>query len=493
MAPATGLDWSEPCQHWRYPKLCPTGQQKNERVKSAMELSSKEANTAYKKFCKFLRRLGNRKRKDGSKVTTVVATTGALADLPEEVSYTDTKVIGNGSFGVVFQAKLCDTGEMVAIKKVLQDKRFKNRELQIMRRLEHCNIVKLKYFFYSSGDKKDEVYLNLVLEYIPETVYKVARHYSKSKQTIPISFIKLYMYQLFRSLAYIHSLGICHRDIKPQNLLLDPETGVLKLCDFGSAKHLVKGEPNVSYICSRYYRAPELIFGAIDYTTKIDVWSAGCVLAELLLGQPIFPGDSGVDQLVEIIKVLGTPTRDQIREMNPNYTEFKFPQIKSHPWQKVFRARTPPEAMELVARLLEYTPSLRMTPLQACAHSFFNELREQGTRLPNGRELPPLFDFTEQELRIQPALNSILIPKYMQSSDNPGGQLEATSAAAGASDARQNTVKECESGDSVLSTDTMEESKREEDKQEEKPDDKRQEETKKEEKKEVVAEEQVDE
>lgn len=80
---------------------------------------------------------------------------------------------------------------------------------------------------------------------------------------------QLYMYQLFRSLAYIHSLGICHRDIKPQNLLLDPETGILKLCDFGSAKHLVKGEPNVSYICSRYYRAPELIFGAIDYTTKI--------------------------------------------------------------------------------------------------------------------------------------------------------------------------------------------------------------------------------
>ncbi|RLU23167.1 hypothetical protein DMN91_005445 [Ooceraea biroi] len=446
MAPANNLDCTEPCQQWRYPKLCPaTDSQKNERPKSAVELSGKEANTAYKKFCKFLRRLSTKKRKDGSKVTTVVATPGAGPDRPQEVAYTDTKVIGNGSFGVVYQAKLCDSGEMVAIKKVLQDKRFKNRELQIMRRLEHCNIVKLKYFFYSSGDKKDEVYLNLVLEYIPETVYKVARHYSKSKQTIPISFIKLYMYQLFRSLAYIHSLGICHRDIKPQNLLLDPDTGILKLCDFGSAKHLVKGEPNVSYICSRYYRAPELIFGAIDYTTKIDVWSAGCVLAELLLGQPIFPGDSGVDQLVEIIKVLGTPTRDQIREMNPNYTEFKFPQIKSHPWQKVFRARTPPEAMDLVARLLEYTPSLRMTPLQACAHSFFNELREQGTRLPSGRELPPLFNFTEHELRIQPVLNNMLIPKYMQSATvttgtegNPGGgggggQSDATGAAASAS------------------------------------------------------------
>lgn len=77
------------------------------------------------------------------------------------------------------------------------------------------------------------------------------------------------MYQLFSSLAYIHQLGICHRDIKPQNLLLDPETAVLKLCDFGSAKQLHPGEPNVSYICSRYYRAPELIFGAINYTTKI--------------------------------------------------------------------------------------------------------------------------------------------------------------------------------------------------------------------------------
>uniref|UniRef100_A0AAG5CR95 Protein kinase domain-containing protein n=1 Tax=Anopheles atroparvus TaxID=41427 RepID=A0AAG5CR95_ANOAO len=368
--------------------------------------------------------------KDGSKVTTVVATPGQGPDRPQEVSYTDTKIIGNGSFGVVFQAKLCDTGELVAIKKVLQDKRFKNRELQIMRRLEHCNIVKLKYFFYSSGEKKDEVYLNLVLEYIPETVYKVARHYAKNKQTIPINFIRLYMYQLFRSLAYIHSLGICHRDIKPQNLLLNPETAVLKLCDFGSAKQLLDGEPNVSYICSRYYRAPELIFGAINYTTKIDVWSAGCVLAELLLGQPIFPGDSGVDQLVEIIKVLGTPTREQIKEMNPNYTEFKFPQIKSHPWQKVFRTRTPPDAIALVSRLLEYTPGTRITPMQACAHPFFNELREGSKTLPNGREFPPLFNFTEQELAIQPSLNLILRPRNpneLASKASSSGSMEGGS------------------------------------------------------------------
>lgn len=359
-------------------------------------------------------RAGAKTGKDSGKVTTVIATPGQGPDRHLEVCYTDTKVIGNGSFGVVYQARLSETGELVAIKKVLQDKRFKNRELQIMRKLNHCNIVKLKYFFYSGGEKKEEVYLNLVLEFIPETVYRVARHYSKSKQTIPMSYVKLYMYQLFRSLAYTHSLGICHRDIKPQNLLLDTESGVLKLCDFGSAKHLVKGEPNVAYICSRYYRAPELIFGATDYTTMIDVWSAGCVLAELMLGQPIFPGDSGVDQLVEIIKVLGTPTKEQIREMNRNYTEFRFPQIKAHPWQKVFRARTSPEAIDLVSRLLEYTPSARITPLQACAHKFFDELREPGARLPNNRELPPLFNYTEHELKIQPNLNSILIPPHLR-------------------------------------------------------------------------------
>ena len=156
-----------------------------------------------------------------------------------------------------------------------------------MRIVCHPNIVDLKAFYYSNGDRvglsiasqidlsnsfslqKDEVYLNLVLEYVPETVYRASRFFNKMKTVMPSLEIKLYTYQLFRSLAYIHSQGICHRDIKPQNLLLDPSTGVLKLCDFGSAKILIENEPNVSYICSRYYRAPELIFGATNYTTKI--------------------------------------------------------------------------------------------------------------------------------------------------------------------------------------------------------------------------------
>lgn len=113
-----------------------------------------------------------------------------------------------------------------------------------------------------------------MLEFVPETVYRASRYFSKLKTVMPMLEVKLYIYQLFRSLAYIHSQGICHRDIKPQNLLLDPKTGVLKLCDFGSAKILVPNEPNVPYICSRYYRAPELIFGATHYYTKIGTCSA---------------------------------------------------------------------------------------------------------------------------------------------------------------------------------------------------------------------------
>lgn len=144
------------------------------------------------------------------------------------------------------------------------------------------------------------------------------------------------MYQLLRSLAYLHSLGVCHRDIKPQNLLLDPMSGVVKLCDFGSAKMLISGETNVSYICSRYYRAPELLLSATDYSTAVDLWSSGCVMAELLVGSPVFPGANDVDQMVQIIRILGTPTREQVYQMNPKYTDFRFPSVKAVPWSKVF-------------------------------------------------------------------------------------------------------------------------------------------------------------
>mmetsp|Transcript_7435 Transcript_7435/g.21990 ORF Transcript_7435/g.21990 Transcript_7435/m.21990 type:complete len:413 (-) Transcript_7435:175-1413(-) len=344
---------------------------------------------------------------DGAAARASAPSVGEVID-GQTLRFNAERIIGNGSFGVVFRATVVETGEVVAIKKVLQDKRFKNRELHIMRQLAkqpHPNVIRLKHCFYSSDERnEDELYLNLVLEYMPETVYSVARAWQKAKTPLPAAHARLYVYQLCRALGQIHAAGICHRDIKPQNLLLDPRTQIVKLIDFGSAKVLVPGEPNVSYICSRYYRAPELIFGSTEYTTAIDTWSSGCVFAELLLGAPLFPGDSGVDQLVEIIKVLGTPSRDDIREMNASYTEFKFPQIRAHAWAKVFRSRTPPRAVDCVATFLAYAPNARVLPLRALAHDFFDELRAPGATLDQGAPLPPLFDFTELELATCPEL-----------------------------------------------------------------------------------------
>ncbi|KAK4756526.1 hypothetical protein SAY87_006653 [Trapa incisa] len=351
----------------------------------------------------------------GAEVGHIIVTNigGKNGQPKQTISYMAERAVGRGSFGVVFQAKCLETGETVAIKKVLQDKRFKNRELQTMRLLDHPNVVSLKHCFFSTTEK-DELFLNLVLEYVPETVHRVIKHYYKMNQRMPLIYVKLYFYQICRALAYIHNcIGVCHRDIKPQNLLVNPHTHQLKLCDFGSAKVLVKGETNISYICSRYYRAPELIFGATEYTTAIDIWSAGCVFAELFIGQPLFPGESGVDQLVEIIKVLGTPTREEIKCMNPNYTEFKFPQIKAHPWHKIFYRRMPAEAVDLISRLLQYSPNLRSTALEALVHPFFDELRDPNTCLPNGRPLPPLFNFKTHELkRMNPEMIKKLIPEH---------------------------------------------------------------------------------
>ncbi|SCU85418.1 LADA_0D07382g1_1 [Lachancea dasiensis] len=299
----------------------------------------------------------------------------SLEEDPITISYPATEVVGHGSFGVVFTTQVRETGDRVAIKKVLQDRRFKNRELEIMKQLKHPQVVDLKYYFYET-DPQGEVYLNLILEFMPQSLYQRLRHFVTQRTNMPRIEIKLYIYQLAKCLNYLHTHAkVCHRDIKPQNLLVDPETYALKLCDFGSAKQLKPSEPNVSYICSRYYRAPELIFGATNYTVQIDIWSSGCVMAELILGQPMFPGESGIDQLVEIIKILGTPTKQEICSMNSNYMEHKFPQIRPIPLAKVFK-REDEQTIQFLSDVLRYDPMERFTALQCLCSPYFDELRQ---------------------------------------------------------------------------------------------------------------------
>lgn len=131
------------------------------------------------------------------------------------MTYNAEKIVGNGTFGVVFKATIAETGETVAIKKVFQDKRYKNRELIILKVLHHPNSIEMRHFFYTNGDKPDEVYLNVVMDYIPDTIYKVMKSYYKMKQMIPPLLLKLYSYQMLRGIGYLHAIGICHRDIKP--------------------------------------------------------------------------------------------------------------------------------------------------------------------------------------------------------------------------------------------------------------------------------------
>merc|ERR1712039_1111566 len=208
------------------------------------------------------------------------------------------------------------------------------------------------------------------MEFVPETVYSVMKRYGKPKNTMPMILAQLYTYQACRALAHIHAGGVVHRDIKPQNLLVDASRGhILKLCDFGSAACLGKGRPAlVAYICSRYYRAPELIFGATNYTVAVDLWSIGCVLAEMLRGRPLFPGENGVDQLIEIVKVLGAPSRKHVLAMNPQYFNFTFPNIKQCSWGTVFRKTVGSDFIALLQAFLEYDPEARVKPLEACAH-----------------------------------------------------------------------------------------------------------------------------
>ena len=310
-----------------------------------------------------------------------------------------TKVIGRGAFGVVYDASV--NGERVALKKVYQDKQFKYRELQIMSSLRHPNIVSLRDSFYSELGPDDEVplsqsspidssspshscrsggrWLNLVMEYLPETLASVLKKGRKDREPLSLFDVKRYAFQLFNGLAHMHAVGITHRDIKTTNLLVEPLSKTLKICDFGSAKKIIPSQPNVSYICSRFYRAPELIFGAVHYSSAVDIWSAGCVVAEMIIGQPLFAGDNGVDQLVEIIKILGTPSKEQLISMKAIHTEFSFPDVPPHPWSKVLGQRCSSDIQNFVSNVLKYEPKQRLAGYDALDHPLFSEMKQKSS------------------------------------------------------------------------------------------------------------------
>lgn len=222
--------------------------------------------------------------------------------------YEKLEKIGEGTYGTVFKAKNRQTQEIVALKRYRLDTEDEGipssalREICLMKELKHQNIVRLQDVLHS--DRR----LTLVFEYVDQDLF----HYLESHKNTSVhpSKVKKFMYQLLKGLAFCHAQNILHRDLKPQNLLLNAN-GELKLADFGLAR--VFNVPLQSYsneVVTLWYRPPDVLLGNKRYNTSIDIWSAGCIFAEMVMCEPLFPGIDEEDQLLKIFQVLGSPTED---------------------------------------------------------------------------------------------------------------------------------------------------------------------------------------
>ncbi|RCK57952.1 Protein kinase MCK1 [Candida viswanathii] len=349
------------------------------------------------------------------------------------------KRIGEGAFGTVVEAmlKYNDSNKDAsdkpngnssnqewlgpfAIKRVPAQTEYKSRELEILRFVNHPNIVSLRFFFDKTSSTDNKVYQNLVMECLPSNLQSEIKYYRQSKYTIPYPHMKAYTFQLARAMLYLHGYGISHRDIKPSNILVDPNTVKLKICDFGSAKKLEPNQPSVSYICSRYYRAPELIVGCSLYTTKIDIWGLGCVIAEMFLGKPIFQGQSPESQLKEIAKLLGPPPNTFFFKSNPQYrgnmyTTKLFNCTIEERFKQIF-SNSPADAIDLLMKILVYDPDTRASPRRVLIHPFFHELKSDDFKVyPRGSTVPielNLFNFSDFELDLLGSLKDEFTKKW---------------------------------------------------------------------------------
>ncbi|XP_015056990.1 probable serine/threonine-protein kinase At1g09600 [Solanum pennellii] len=304
---------------------------------------------------------------------TSVAADAIQGWLPRSAdSFEKLNKIGQGTYSSVYKARDLQTNKIVAMKKVRfvnmdpESVRFMAREISILRKLDHPNVMKLEALVTSriSGS------LYLVFEYMEHDLAGLA---AAPRVKFTEAQIKCYMQQLLRGLEHCHSRGVLHRDIKGSNLLID-DNGVLKIGDFGLATTFEPNQtqPLTSRVVTLWYRAPELLLGATEYGMAIDMWSAGCILAELSAGKPIMPGRTEVEQMHKIFKLCGSPSEEYWKKSKlPHATSFK-PQ---HPYNRCVTDTFkdfPPSALALVDILLSIEPERRGTASSALNSEFFS-------------------------------------------------------------------------------------------------------------------------
>eukprot|EP01106_Pelomyxa_sp_JSP_P018365 TRINITY_DN837_c0_g1_i15.p1 TRINITY_DN837_c0_g1~~TRINITY_DN837_c0_g1_i15.p1 ORF type:complete len:327 (-),score=93.47 TRINITY_DN837_c0_g1_i15:145-1125(-) len=309
---------------------------------------------------------------EGVQATHAAAAAAAAAVNSQIDKYEKLEKLGEGTYGVVFKARNKINGKEVALKKIRMEGEEEGvpstaiREIAVLRDLKHPNIVDL-IEVVNEGSK-----LYLVFEFLDQDLKRYIE--CVSTPFLDPALVKSYLFQMLLGLDYCHSHRILHRDMKPQNLLID-KMGNLKLADFGLARAFgIPLRPYTHEVVTLWYRAPEILLGSTSYSTGVDIWSTGVIFAELLTKQPLLPGDSEIDELFRIFRLFGTPnerTWPGVTKL-PDY-KATFPIWQAQPLTSVFR-QADRHSLDLLQQMLVYTPSQRVSAKAALQHQYFADL-----------------------------------------------------------------------------------------------------------------------
>ena len=280
--------------------------------------------------------------------------------------------IGEGAYGRVYRGKDINSNQLVAIKFIPDESCGEGvctsgiREISILKELQHENVVKLIGSFF---DDNDDLYA--ILEYMPLDLKKVI-HDKDPSDRLSRGTVQSFLRQLLSGIAYCHENSILHRDLKPANLLIDEKSGVLKLADFGLSRSMaIVQRAWTSEVCTLWYRPPEILLGEKRYTKAVDMWSVGCIFAEMLQGKVLFPGTSQIDQLHAIFRFKGTPNET----IWPGVTSLPDFILNFPEWtQKKFETIMSADTLNLLEQLLEYDPTKRISAKDALEHAYFKKL-----------------------------------------------------------------------------------------------------------------------